>query len=143
MRKRLQRPFNGAEISAIRREILDDCQAQGLPNSLGWDLVSTADELLCNVWEHSRADWVDFEMNLDPARGTAHMVIRDNGRGFDFEAAVARAEEAAGNGTNRKMGLMLVKRTVDEMRFRRRPEGINELTLELSVTGSNNRLVLN
>jgi len=136
---RLEKPFDGEEIRQLRLEITETCEAQGLPDVLTWDLIATADEVICNVLEHSHADWLEFEMALDFARSSAQLVMRDNGVHFDLNAAVIRAETAAGNGTHRKMGLLLVKKAVDSMDITRRPDGVNELTLNLSAMGSNQR----
>jgi anti-sigma regulatory factor (Ser/Thr protein kinase) len=108
------------------------CKEQGADENLSWDLVCAADEIIANVIEHSQASWVEWNMDIEPASGKARLEFRDNGAEFDVSKAAREAEKAAGDGTQRHLGLLLVKSVADGLDYRRQDGRVNVLELAAS-----------
>lgn len=130
--QRLQRPFETKAIRNAREELVKSCLKQGVSNEQAWDLSAAADELLCNVVEHSNAQWLDLGVCQNAATGMLRLRLLDNGERFDVAMAASKAPEAAGDGSQRHLGLLMIKGISRELVYRQRPEGCNELVLSLA-----------
>jgi anti-sigma regulatory factor (Ser/Thr protein kinase) len=140
MRVKLEKPYTGDAFRASRETLANYWLGLGLDENLAWDLVCAADEIIANVIEHSTATWVEWEADYSSATNTAKLLFRDNGGEFDLSAALIQAEAAAGDGTSRHLGLLVVKAAVDKVAYHRH-SGINEV--EMAATpGSKRQMVL-
>ena len=124
----LRQPFDPAELRQAREDQVRAAKAAGLSELLAWDLAAVADELVSNILEHSQATWLEWSLSIEGFE-RARLVLRDNGPAFDAARSSESAEEMAGDGTQRHMGLLMVKRVVESMEYNRLPDGSNELTL--------------
>jgi anti-sigma regulatory factor (Ser/Thr protein kinase) len=130
--QRLLRPFEASSFRIAREELVKSCLRQGIAREQAWDLSAAADELLCNVLEHSDAEWLDLGVCQNAVDGMLRLRLLDNGQRFDVALASTRANEAAGDGTNRHLGLLMIRGVSRELSYRQRPEGANELVLSLA-----------
>lgn len=129
---RLHRPFEASKFREAREELLKSCLKQGMPEESAWDLSAAADELLCNVLEHSDAQWLDLGVCQNATDGMLRLRLLDNGQRFDVALASEKAPELAGDGNNRHLGLVMIKGVSRELSYRFTPEGGNELVLSLA-----------
>lgn len=129
---RLNRPFDIEKFREAREALLESCLRQGVAEELGWDLSAAADELLCNVLEHSDAQWLDLGVCQNAVDGMLRLRILDNGQRFDVALAAEKSSELAGDGNNRHMGLVMIKGVSKDLSYRQLPEGGNELVLSLA-----------
>jgi anti-sigma regulatory factor (Ser/Thr protein kinase) len=129
---RLMRPFDAVKFREAREEIVASCLRQGIAEVNAWDLSAAADELLCNVLEHSEAQWLDLGVCQNAANGMVRLRLLDDGQRFDVALATEHAEEAAGDGNGRHMGLVMIKGVSKDLRYEQRPDGGNELVLSLT-----------
>ena len=129
---RLHRPFEAVKFREAREELLASCMKQGMPEESAWDLSAAADELLCNVLEHSAAQWLDMGACQNALDGMLRLRVLDDGLRFDVALATEKAPEAAGDGNNRHMGLVMIQNVSKDLNYRRLPEGGNELVLSLA-----------
>jgi anti-sigma regulatory factor (Ser/Thr protein kinase) len=65
----------------------------------------------------------------------ARIVFQDDGVEFDTSKAVMKAEEAAGDGTERHLGLLVVVTVMDNILYRRQAGKINEIEMAVSSKG--------
>jgi len=121
-------PFESWMIRAMRELVLETVRTRGLDQKVAWDLASVMDELACNIVEHAGATWFEGELELNPEK-PAKLVIRDNGLAFDVPFVATRGETIARDFEDRGMGLLMVKRLMGKMDYRRRDDGVNELVL--------------
>ena len=129
---RLHRPFDIRKFREAREDIVESCLRQGIAEVNAWDLSAAADELLCNVLEHSEAQWLDLGVCQNAATGMLRLRLLDDGQRFDVALATESAADAAGDGNNRHMGLVMIKGVSRDLSYRQRPEGGNELVLSLN-----------
>lgn len=130
--QRLLKPYNSDAVRQAREDLVDACMRQGVKPEQAWDLSAAADELLCNVVEHSDAQWLDLGVCQNAVDGMLRLRLLDNGQRFDVALATAGAVEAAGDGNNRHLGLVMIKGVSKELSYRRLAEGGNELVLSLA-----------
>ena len=130
--ERLRRPFEPESFRAAREALVTSCLRQGIPEMQAWDLSAAADELLCNVLEHSDAEWLDLGVCQNASSGMIRLRLLDNGQRFDVALASETAPERAGDGNDRHMGLVMIKGVSRELSYRQLPEGGNELVLSLA-----------
>ncbi len=129
---RLHRPFETESFREAREALLESCLRQGIPEVQAWDLAAAADELLCNVLEHSDAEWIDLGVCQNAVDGMLRLRMLDNGQRFDVALAAESSDAAAGDGNNRHMGLVMIKGVSTGLSYRQLPEGGNELVLSLA-----------
>jgi anti-sigma regulatory factor (Ser/Thr protein kinase) len=130
--QRLLRPFDAKSFRIAREELLQACLRQGVLKEQAWDLSAAADELLCNVLEHSNAQWLDLGVCQNALDGMLRLRLLDDGQRFDVALATNKAPEAAGDGNNRHLGLLMIRGVSRELVYSQRPEGCNELVLSLA-----------
>jgi anti-sigma regulatory factor (Ser/Thr protein kinase) len=130
--QRLLRPFDAKSFRLAREELLQACLRQGILKEQAWDLSAAADELLCNVLEHSDAQWLDLGVCQNALDGMLRLRLLDNGQRFDVALATNKAPEVAGDGNNRHLGLLMIRGVSRELSYSQRPEGCNELVLSLA-----------
>src|SRR5579863_5867430 len=98
--QRLLKPFDVKAVRQAREELVKSCLKQGVSNEQAWDLSAAADELICNVIEHSNAGWLDMGVCQNAADGMLRLRLLDNGERFDVAMAADKAPEAAGDGNH-------------------------------------------
>ena len=128
---RLHRPFEAEKFRDARDEVLASCLRQGIAREHAWDLSAAADELLCNVLEHSGAQWLDLGVCQHAVSGMLRLRLLDDGQRFDVALAAEKAPELAGDGNQRHLGLVAVKSVSRDLSYRQLPQGCNELVLAL------------
>lgn len=119
-------PADPDRLRAVREGIVTHALEQGLPRERAWDLASAADELLCNIDEHSGAAWI--EVSLETKGDSVLMRVNDDGRDFDLSAAAAEAA-APGGHRERGLGLFVVRSLARSIEHRRLQDGANETLL--------------
>jgi hypothetical protein len=72
---------------------------------------------------------MDLGLCQNVGTGMVRLRLLDNGERFDVALAADLAEEKAGDGNNRRLGLKLVKTFAKELLYRSLPDGGNELVL--------------
>lgn len=130
---RIDLPTEAVQWHKLRKECLQACVSMGLTAPLCWDLVAAADEIATNVMEHSGAHWVEWDMRVDRHAGHVTLSFRDDGASYDALEAMDDAESAAGDGTKKHLGFLLVKQVAKALSYRRLKSGENELTLVASA----------
>jgi anti-sigma regulatory factor (Ser/Thr protein kinase) len=129
---KLRRPFEPKAFRAAREGLLEACGRQGVYEDQAWDLAAAADELLCNVLEHSDAAWLDLGACQEATQGTLRLRLIDNGRRFDVAAEAAKIPKKLPADQEWHLGLAMLSGIGKAMSYRELPEGGNELTLSLA-----------
>jgi anti-sigma regulatory factor (Ser/Thr protein kinase) len=135
MKMRLQKPFSAEAFRKSREVMAGFWLESGINDNLAWDLVCVADEIIANVIEHANATWLEWDISFDSSLGMARIVFRDDGVEFDTSKAVLKAEEAAGDGTQRHLGLLVVVSVMDNITYSRQADKINEIEMAVSSKG--------
>jgi anti-sigma regulatory factor (Ser/Thr protein kinase) len=120
-------PVTPARLRSVRDGLLQEALARGVPEPKAWDLFAAADELLCNIEEHSNARWMEISAEQGDD-GEAVLRIVDDGRDFDVSKASIKAPGPSG-WRERHLGLWMVARLARAMESRRSPEGGNEILI--------------
>jgi len=120
-------PVTPARLRSVREGLLQEALAQGIPEPKAWDLAAAADELLCNIEEHSNARWMEISAETGED-GETVLRICDDGRAFDVTQAVGKAPGPSG-WRERHLGLWMVKRLANAMESRRSDDGANEILI--------------
>lgn len=124
-----------AELSNLRtiRDLVEAVAREGgFPDLKVYDLVLAVDEAATNVIMHGYktpgAGVIEVDAQLDER--DMRVTLRDQAPPFDPTATPVQVElpplaERMPGG----LGIFLMRKTLDEMRYRRTPDGWNELTL--------------
>jgi serine/threonine-protein kinase RsbW len=123
-------------LRIIRQFVEEQAQAAGFPPARIDDLVLATDEAATNIVMHgyrgdvSPAAVIEVEVASDSRELQVH--LRDNARPFDPTATPVidhlppPTEREPGG-----LGIFLMRKTTDALRYRQTPDGRNELTLIL------------
>jgi anti-sigma regulatory factor (Ser/Thr protein kinase) len=121
-------PVDPDRLRLVRENIVAHALEKGLPQTQAWDLASAADELLCNIDEHSGAAWMEVAVEL--GEDGPRLRISDDGRPFNVQAAtLAAADSLPRGGRDRGLGLVVVARMARSVEHRRLDDGANETVL--------------
>lgn len=120
-------PVDPERLRSVRESIVTHALEKGLAKERAWDLAAAADELLCNIDEHSGAAWI--EISLENDGDTTTLRVNDDGRDFDVDAAAERSQSPTGK-RERGLGLYLVKSLARRIEHRRLADGANETVLQ-------------
>jgi anti-sigma regulatory factor (Ser/Thr protein kinase) len=116
------------EVKQIRERVQSSCIELKIPPKNSFILLFVVDELSCNIMEHSHAKWMELKIEASPANFTA--TLRDDGVPFDMgsELADAKGKAVSSEGGERRLGLSLVSRLVDSVKYSR-DKGVNQVIL--------------
>jgi len=116
------------DVRDIRLAVQGEAAQKGLAPQQGFVLLFVVDELCCNVMEHGRAAWA--ELRVEASAAGFRLTLVDDGIPFDTAAQTraAKAEDLKDTG-ERRVGLNLIGRLVDELKYQRTPEGLNRVEL--------------
>jgi anti-sigma regulatory factor (Ser/Thr protein kinase) len=118
-------------VQAARAAVQAEAAKAGLSPQQAFVAAFVVDELLCNVMEHAQA--ASAQLSLQASSAGFRLTLLDDGAPFDMAGL---AQQAAGadlrNAEDRRLGLNLVGRLVDEIVYRRTPAGQNLLELAKS-----------
>jgi anti-sigma regulatory factor (Ser/Thr protein kinase) len=117
------------EILLLRQSVQGEAQRGGLSPQHGFMLLFVVDELVCNVMEHARAGFAELAIEASPSG--FRLTLTDDGLPFD-PSGQAKVPVDPAAAADRRLGLHLVGRLVDEMDYRRTPEGLNRVELAKS-----------
>ncbi len=125
------RGMGAQDVQKIRKAVQSEASTKGLGPQQGFMLLFVVDELVCNVMEHSRAAWAELKVEANPAG--FRLVLTDDGVPFDLAGQVrgAAAHDLKGE-DERRLGLNLIGRLVDDLRYDRTPEGLNRVEMAKS-----------
>ena len=118
---RLETPFTTDKIRAMREAQLKLCESNGVPEAIMWDVVALADELVCNIIEHSNATWMEFKLAFQPDEEPL-LTFKDNGEAFDPTAPKDLPEQH-----ERGMGLGMIRNIAHDVTYRRLTDGVNQI----------------
>lgn len=125
------RGVGAQDVKQIRQAVQTEASAKGLGPQQGFMLLFVVDELCCNVMEHSRAAWADLKIEANPTG--FRLVLTDDGVPFDLAGQVRSAAGGDLKGQDdRRLGLNLIGRLVDDLRYDRTPEGLNRVEMAKS-----------
>lgn len=132
---RFESPMSQDHIEAVREQLQRACEAMGLDEDLKAILVSMADELCCNIMEHSGASWMELTLDLkDSTPKAATLTLRDDGTAFDpVDSASYFDEPFLVQGVDRHLGLWMMSPLIPELEYRRIDERINQLVFTRSL----------
>ncbi|HXC63147.1 MAG TPA: ATP-binding protein [bacterium] len=117
------------DILSLRQSVQGEAQRGGLSPQHGFMLLFVVDELVCNVMEHARAGFT--ELAIEASSSGFRLTLTDDGLPFD-PAGQAKVPVDTALVADRRLGLHLVGRLVDEMDYQRTPEGLNRVELAKS-----------
>lgn len=120
-------PVDPERLRSVRESIVDQALQKGLAKERAWGLAAAADELLCNIDEHSGAAWI--EISLESQGEATVLRVNDDGRHFDLGQAAGAALQPSGK-RERGLGLYLVKSLARSIQHRRLDDGANETLLQ-------------
>jgi anti-sigma regulatory factor (Ser/Thr protein kinase) len=117
-----------ADIKSARAAVQGEAARVGLTAQQGFTLLFVMDELLCNVMEHAQA--ASARISLQANSAGFRLTLLDDGSPFDVagEARKAAGDDLRG-AEDRRLGLSLVGRLVDQIEYRRTPAGQNLVEL--------------
>ena len=119
------------DIQTVRVAVQDEAAKGGLSPQHGFVLLFVVDELLCNVMEHAGAGRAQLSLQASAAGFRVRMV--DDGEPFDTAGQVKSASKGDLRGADdRRLGLNLVGRLVDEIEYHRTADGQNLVELAKS-----------
>ena len=124
--------FRAENVDRMRVKLGQCLEHQGVTGTAGHMIMSMADELICNIMEHSHANWVEVELQLRPESGQVVLLLRDDGVPFDPGEINKQAlpKEGLKHGGDRHLGLYLVSRIATSWKYSRTNDGtVNELEL--------------
>jgi anti-sigma regulatory factor (Ser/Thr protein kinase) len=132
---RIEGRLGALEIEGLRRALDAWLSSLDAPRDDVYAAVSVVDEFACNLMEHSGASWIELCAALKAGR--IHLSLRDNGKRFDpTEAARRDYTEYLKSDTDRKLGLYMVGKLTDDLKYEREePDGVNCLTFLLKFKG--------
>lgn len=129
-------------LKLIRDHVEAVAREAGYSDLKVYDLVLAVDEAATNIMMHgygveaaaarteAEAGVVEVETSLDDA--ALRVTLRDQAPPFDPTAAPAQTElPPLGERMPGGLGIFLIRKTMDEVRYRRTPDGWNEFTLIL------------
>jgi len=117
------------EILLLRQSVQSEAQRGGLSPQHGFMLLFVVDELVCNVMEHARAEFAELAIEASPTG--FRLTLTDDGLPFD-PAGQSKVPVDPNAVADRRLGLHLVGRLVDELDYHRTPEGLNRVELAKS-----------
>ena len=116
------------DIHSIRQSVQAEAAQMGLGAQQGFVMVFVVDELVCNVMEHSRAARMELTIEANPKGFRCQ--LKDDGMPFDTAGSVKTASHSDLKGEDdRRIGLNLIGRLVDDVRYTRTAEGLNQVEL--------------
>jgi anti-sigma regulatory factor (Ser/Thr protein kinase) len=125
---RFSRGIGANDVHSIRQKVQAEASQSGLGAQQGFVMVFVVDELVCNVMEHARAAWLDLTIEADPKGFRCKLL--DDGVPFDTAGSVKSAATSDLKGEDdRRIGLNLIGRLVDDVKYKRTPEGLNQVEL--------------
>jgi anti-sigma regulatory factor (Ser/Thr protein kinase) len=126
-RKRIvvQRNLNG--LARMRGEVRRFLRLRPMTWRDESRMVLAVDEAVSNIIIHNNeaADLPPIELELRRVEGTVEVLIRDSGRQFNPRRKWPPKLDVGG----RRLGLYIISKAADEVRYRFVAEGYNELTL--------------
>lgn len=116
------------DVKAIRLAVQSEAAQRGLAPQQGFVLLFVVDELCCNVMEHGQAAWA--ELKVEASAAGFRLTLLDDGIPFNTaeQSMQAKGDDLRESG-ERRLGLSLVGRLVDELIYQRTPEGLNRVEL--------------
>lgn len=116
------------DVKVIRQQVQSEATSKGLGPQQGFMLLFVVDEVVCNVMEHSRAAWAELKVEANSAGFRLQMT--DDGVPFDLAGQVKSTvgQDLKGQ-DDRRLGLNLIGRLVDDLRYDRTPEGLNRVEM--------------
>jgi anti-sigma regulatory factor (Ser/Thr protein kinase) len=128
---RLHGPLGREQVELLRLQLTQWLSGLGAPRRDVYSAMSVLDEFASNLMEYSGASWV--ELQAWPKGGRVHVSLRDDGKRFDPTAAMRKDySEYLKSDTDRKLGLYMVSKLTDNMRYEREePAGVNCLSFRL------------
>jgi anti-sigma regulatory factor (Ser/Thr protein kinase) len=144
--RRLRVESETRHLASVRAFVEGAAREAGIEAAERRRLVLAVDEAVANIMEHgylgAAGRPIEVEVAIAPPK--IEVRIRDEGPVFDAAQAARRARAPApdprGRFRARGYGLLLIQRLVDEVRYDRRFEGINELTLVRVLDGGGSKV---
>ena len=116
------------DVRDIRLAVQGEAAQRGLAPQQGFVLLFVVDELCCNVMEHGRAAWA--ELKIEASAAGFRLTLVDNGVPFNAaQQAHHYSKMDLKNTGERRVGLNLVGRLVDELHYQRTEDGLNRVEL--------------
>lgn len=132
--RRFESAFGPEAVDQLRDWLAHELRVAGVSSDLAYSVLTLADEVCCNVLEHSDAHWLELGLEAGGANGAIGLQVRDDGSPFDPTRALPPAEGAVVQpGQDRKLGLYMMSRLGEHLKYRREG-GVNELRLTLRET---------
>ena len=125
---RFNQGIGANDVQSIRQSVQAEASSAGLGAQQGFVMVFVVDELVCNVMEHARAAWLELKIEADPKGFRCQLL--DDGMPFDTAGSVMSASKTDLKGEDdRRLGLNLIGRLVDNVSYQRTAEGLNQVEL--------------
>jgi len=130
---RFSADFGEAEVTRMREKVGDCLDLGGVTGSTAYVLVTVIDELVCNILEHSRATWVELEMQPGPMQ--VRLTLRDDGEEFDPAEAIMQKtpDHAIANESDRNLGLYMVSQLAKSCHYERLNGKVNQLSFVVAL----------
>jgi anti-sigma regulatory factor (Ser/Thr protein kinase) len=122
--------FGPDEVSRLRDKVGSSLELLGVERYQIHRLVSIADELVCNILEHSSAAWV--ELGIEPGETSVKMHLRDDGAAFDSAEAIRTSSLEDSSDEGRHLGHYMVRQMATYYGYLREEPGVNRLDLEIN-----------
>jgi nitrate/nitrite-specific signal transduction histidine kinase len=121
--------FGQAEVDRLREKMGSSFELIGVRAAQVHQLVSVADELICNILEHSKASWVEVGMAMNGL--DVRMVLRDDGEAFDTAESI-QDSSLERSFDDRHLGHYMVRQMASRVLYGREG-GVNRLELEIAL----------
>jgi anti-sigma regulatory factor (Ser/Thr protein kinase) len=118
-------------IDGLFRDLAAALAEAGVPRGAAFAVNTVAEELCANIMEHSGATWL--ELGLTGGAQRVNVRLRDDGRPFDPAERLNHLspQEALQGQEERHLGLYMVRHLAQGFRYRRDPDGCNQVDFEV------------
>lgn len=126
--------FSGEHMDRLHDELRGHLSRAGIDGPSAYVLQTVADEMVCNILEHSSALWIELEIH--PVGEKVALMIRDNGEPFDPLPAMRAntPQQQALRSDPRNLGLYMAGQLGKEWVYRRLQGGVNQVSALVELT---------
>ncbi len=124
------------DLEQMREEIAKHASGHGLGPERIYDLLFALTELVTNSLEHGYQRSKGYiEVEMVPGDKVLTLILRDKAEEFDPleleepDLTIPLEQRSFGG-----LGIYLTRKMVDRMTYRRLPEGINEIVVEVAIS---------
>lgn len=133
---RLEVAGDTRNLAVVREFLRNNIERSALPDSEANKVILAVDEAVANIILHGYDGRDDgtVEVTIDADAERIRIIVRDSGRPYDTESGIIERgsldmRQHVASGNKRGLGLFIMRKVMDEVRYSSRGDELNELTL--------------